>query len=293
VRDLTRNGRIVEVARPIWRKLRGRIHRFRVGIAKKTARINRRPVIVLGVQKSGTTAVAMLMGKAAGMSVTSDFIHLNSTMEYQKELYRTRAFRDLVRRNRYYFARDIIKEPDLTFFIEELLIYFPLGRFIFLVRDPRDNIRSILNRVNLPGRPIVPDQEHWRGLQNGDSWQMIVEGGLPLISGDTYIEKLAKRWKLAAELYLKHADRIRLFRYEDFLQDKVKSITTLLSDLGLKVRHSIEDSIDIQYQPRGNREITWETFFGRDSLQRIEAICTIEMARFGYRACQPNACINE
>jgi hypothetical protein len=286
VRFLADSDGFVEAARPVWRKLRGRIHRFRTAVAKKTARINRRPVIVLGVQKSGTTAIAILMGKAAGVSVTSDFIHLSSTRKYQKELYRTRAFHDFVRRNRYYFARDIVKEPGLTFFIEELVEYFPCARFIFVVRDPRDNIRSILNRVRLPGRPIVPDQEHWSSLQNGDWWQIIVEGRLPSVSGDTYIEKLANRWKLGAQLYLNHADRIRLFRYEDFLQNKVKFITTLLSELGVKARYDISDSIDVQYQPRGNREVRWEEFFGRANLQRIESLCAVEMAQFGYRPSQ-------
>jgi hypothetical protein len=284
VRCFPNTRSLITAARPGWRKLRSLIQRLRTGIVKRTARINRRPVIVLGVQKSGTTAIAMLMAKAAGMSVTSDFIHLSTTIEYRKTLFRTRAFNNFVRRNRYYFGHDIIKDPDLTFFVDELVDYFPNGRFVFIVRDPRDNIRSILDRVNLPGIPIVPDQEHWSSLQNGDSWQMIVDGKLPLVSGDTYIEILANRWKLGVELYLRHADAIRLVRYEDFLKDKIGSISALLNEVGLKARHDISDSIDVQYQPRGQLAVNWKSFFGCANLQRIEIICGAEMARFGYKA---------
>jgi hypothetical protein len=277
------------LARRAWRKLRNFPRRLTVGIAKRTAWINRRPLIILGVQKSGTTAIAALIGKATGMRVATDFIHQSTSIEYLRTLFDNRAFGDFVRRNRYYFASDIIKDPGLTFFSEELVEYFPRGRFIFIARDPRDNIRSILNRVNLPGKSVAPDQTHWSSLQNGESWQMIVEGQLPVVSGNTCIEKLAHRWNLGVELYLKHRDKMHLIRYEDFLQDKVGSISKLLIELGLEPHYSIVDWVDVQFQPRGNREVTWENFFGRQNLERIEAICGDQMARFGYTASQPGA----
>ncbi len=115
---------------------------------------------------------------------------------------------------------------------------------------------------------------------------MIVEGQLPVVSGNTYVEKLAHRWKLGTELYLKHQDRIRLIRYEDFVADKIGSISKLLTELGLEPLYSIVDWVDVQFQPRGDREVSWESFFGHHNLQRIEAICAVEMEQFGYAVSQ-------
>ncbi len=251
-------------------------------IAKKTALINKQPVIVLGVQKSGTTAVAALLGKATGAKVSIDFIH-HATMEYRRRLFdRQLSFGRFVKDNRYYFARRIIKDPDLTFFVDDLLAHFPRGRFVFVVRDPRDCIRSILNRVILSGRLTAVDYSHWDTFVNGRNWQMIVEGRWPLVPGYTHIEKLAHRWNLGAEMYLQHHDKMSLLRYEQFVQDKAGCISTLANVAGLAPVHSIAEYVDFQFQPRGNPRVCLREFFGADNLQVIETVCGRNMERFGY-----------
>jgi hypothetical protein len=41
--------------------------------------------------------------------------------------------------------------------------------------------------------------------------------------------------------------------------------------------------VDVQYQPRGDRGVSWLEFFGRENLRRIEGICGGRMAQLGYR----------
>ena len=45
-------------------------------------------------------------------------------------------FQDMVRRHRFYFSTELIKEPNMTFFADRVLTAFPQARYVFIVRDP-------------------------------------------------------------------------------------------------------------------------------------------------------------
>src|SRR5207248_837710 len=149
---------------------------------------------------------------------------------------------------------------------------------------PRDNIRSVLNRVHLPGNTTAVHPRHWDTIENGETWRMIVEGRLPIVPGQNYIEKLAHRWTLGAKLFHKHQDKVQLIRYEDFSKDKAGSIYGLSVAVGLKPIHRIDEFVDEQFQPRGDRDVRWNNFFGEHNLKQIEAICATEMRQFSYVA---------
>ena len=53
----------------------------------------------------------------------------------------------LVQRYRLAFSRPVVKEPNLTFLYDELVRRFPQARVGLIIRDPRDNIRSLLERL--------------------------------------------------------------------------------------------------------------------------------------------------
>ena len=112
------------------------------------------PIIVLGHQKTGTSVIAALLGEATGKSVTIDMFHHNNKIRpfFREDIFNKKlSLRDFIQANALYFSTDIIKEPDLTFHYEALLNYFPKAKFVFVIRDPRDNIRSILNRLKISG----------------------------------------------------------------------------------------------------------------------------------------------
>jgi hypothetical protein len=185
-----------------------------------------------------------------------------------------------VDRYKLYFARDVVKEPQMTFFADAVMKRFPEAQFVFVVRDPRSTIRSWLNHRQLPGhieklgaiRNRLP--RLYRASLDADVW------GVP---EENYVGILAERWSRAAEAYLRHHDQMVLVRYEDFVKDKVGTVQRLAEQLGVEEEQSIEDRVNIQYQPRGNRSIPWEEFFSAQNLARIEDRCAAShMVSFGY-----------
>jgi len=244
-------------------------------------RLRPRTVFIFGNQKTGSTAIAALLGEACGLGVSQDlFYRMTEPME-QRLLEGRTVLRSIVRAYKPLFAADIIKDPGLIFFFPALLECWPEGRFVFLIRDPRDNIRSILNRLDLSGDLRDLDAVHWDGLPN-DLWRLILDGSLLGVRGANFIETQANRWNLALKIYHEHRDRMIPLRYEDFLVDKAGTIEQLAGRLGLGVQCDIRASVDIQYQPKGDHSVGWAEFFGEDNLGRIERICADGMEEFGY-----------
>ena len=258
-------------AAPTWL-----MHRLRTPLA----RINPRPILVLGNQKAGTSAIAGLLGAAAGASVTID---LRNEQTAHPLFIRCRLgelpFAELVRRNKLDFSRDIVKEPNLSLLYDDLVQHFPRSPVILIVRDPRDNIRALLNWTRLPGGVGSVDESDLAHLTTVQRSVLRSEwlGATP----GNYIESLAQRWNLIADVGLRHPRRVQLVRYEDFCADKVGAIGGAAAAVGLPVRHDIRDELDHQFQPRGDRSVSWTDFFG-DNLERITSLCGTRMRALGY-----------
>lgn len=239
--------------------------------------INKSAIVVLGNQKSGTSVVAWLLAEYGGLSKTIDIPEswwptLRSLISGELD------WATFANRYKHRFASDLVKEPNFTFLYPQLRELHSQGSFVFVIRDPRDNIRSLLNRLGLPG-----DQEHVDWTCVSETWRHIFDAGLWELDAEQYIEILAARWNRATDVYLEHPDDMVLVRYEDFIADKVGVIQSLAQQLGLSQVKDIADKVDIQYQRRGNREVSWEEFFGPENLARIERICGSRMAKLGYK----------
>jgi hypothetical protein len=151
---------------------------------------------------------------------------------------------------------------------------------VLVVRDPRDNIRSILNRVGARGD--LDELDLGTLAPCNPTWGPVLDGTWLGIHGDNYIERLANRWNAIADLYFRYADNMQLIRFEDFITHKRASIAGLASELGLLQKRDITSAVDVQFQPRGNREISWSTFYGERNLLRIEELCGSLARRFAY-----------
>jgi hypothetical protein len=234
---------------------------------------------VLGNQKAGTTAIAALLARRAGVSATLDFRYL-SPAALRAAHAGPDGVRSLTSRHRLDFSRAVVKEPHLSLLHPGLAAAFPEARFVMIVRDPRDNVRSVLDRLGLPGHRdrLEPG---WDRDVNG-LWRLVVDGRWAGIEGETYVESLAARWARIADVYLGAPDRFALVRYEDFVRDKEGAVTDLAVQLGLPLRNDIADAVDAQYQPRGNRSVGWDEFFGPANLARIEAVCGDRLGALGY-----------
>ncbi len=244
------------------------------------AKINTRPVFILGNQKSGTTAIAALLAKMTGLSVALDLRKEFRRPIIQKVKRGDVSFESFVKRNKLDFSRELIKSTDLTFLFDKLGNYFPEAEFVFIQRDPRANIRSILDRLNISGNQNKLTDGQWAKVPPG--WRPVLDGKWLNLSGENYIEILAARWNFCADLYLKQCQIFKICKYEDFLENKIGEIQRIAGSLGLEIKNDISEYLDVEYQPKGrNKDAYWQIFFG-DNFARINKICGERMRSFDY-----------
>ncbi|HEY2069007.1 MAG TPA: hypothetical protein VGG48_05590 [Rhizomicrobium sp.] len=243
-----------------------------------TAAPHPRPLFVFGNQKSGTTAVAGLLAAATGTPVTLDFA--GAAEPFIGRLFRgDTSTTDFVRRNAWAFSTGIVKEPSLTFAAPQMMAHFGVTRAVFVIRDPYDNIRSILDRLKLRGDLASLDPE---SIKANRTWRSLVAGhdlGLP---PDHYITTLARRWLRAAEILQAGAAQFETVRYDDFNADRVGTIAALARKLELDPRHDIAALATRDFQRRGRPRAPSE-FFG-DNLSRIDGICGAAAQALGFQS---------
>lgn len=242
-------------------------------------RVNPEPIIVLGNQKSGTSAIAHLLADSCDLSKTVDIPEL-----WPPAIVRILKGQDslaaLAERHPRRFSRDLIKEPHLTFVVPQVTALWPRARCVFVVRDPRANIRSILNRLRVPGDLTDFDVDD-SGIP--EAWKPIFDPEIWGTDHRHYIGVLADRWRLAVLAFLRQRDKMVSVRYEDFIAAKAQVIESLAGEVGLTAVRDISSSVDAQYQPRGDHSVSLQTFFGVDHLRMIDEICHEEMRIFDYR----------
>ena len=240
------------------------------------------PIVVFGNQKSGTTVIATLLAELGGLTRTID-IPVLWPPRVNKVIERGQGFARTVRKNPLCFAKELIKEPNLTFLLPQVKEYFPRGRFLFVVRDPRDNVRSLLDRVGLPGDLSALDETHhipppWGLLFASEGWGINCD-----MEDPNYVELLACRWNKCVEMYLQYNDMATMVRYEDFVSNKIGTISQLAKKLGVRAKKDISAKLDKQYQRKGDRRNwPWKRFFGTENLLKIEKVCDTYMNEMGY-----------
>jgi hypothetical protein len=246
-------------------------------------------IIITGMQKSGTTAIAKLLGSSINQEACSDpFYRLfeKKGVDPRPDLYSgSISLKALWKKQQHFFTGSIIKDPDFVLMLPEVRALFPKAKIVFVIRDPRETIRSILNRLDLPGNPTNTDLK----LQNiPAAWRDYISGENPDIPGSNYIEILARRWVMTAEAYLQNQEHCIAIKYENFKTNKIASIHELANQLGYKDFHSIDQLIDIQYQPKGNTDMSWVDFFGQEQLATIHEITKPMLEQLDYTTHEPN-----
>ena len=66
----------------------------------------------------------------------------------------------------------------------------------------------------------------------------------------------------------------------EFVSTNLKSELSKRVNLEAKLKNDIDSIMNVQFQPRGNSQITWDQFFGAN-LGLIEAQCRDQMKQFG------------
>jgi len=240
------------------------------------------PVFILGVQKSGTTAIAALLAEATNLPATLDITRaINRPGAKLLRRYGVEGFDDFVYRYRREFFRKIVKEPGLTFDYEDLKVFFPKARFVMIMREPKDNVRSILNRLKVPGNLKWLEPEEWPELKKSPAWRINFDSSWLGHWPESYVDSLAYRWRLSAEIYFSKPDEFILIKYEDFLSDKKGVVEGLARELGFDVVSDISGKVDNQYQRKGARVADYDAYFG-ENIACISKQCDDFAARLGY-----------
>jgi len=244
-------------------------------------RINRNPVIVLGNQKSGTTAVGAMLAGCMGVTSTLDIPEQIDRPTYVEVYTQGRSFDNVISSAPRAFLRKLIKAPFLTFFYSQLRDVFPRARFVLVLRDPRDNIRSIYDRLRIPGNIAHVSDEQMARIPL--PWHYVLDNRWLGIDGCDTIESLAQRWNLVSELARVHRDQMVVVRYEDFMVDKRNALLGVAEHLGVDAPNLSGIDLDRQYQSAGvNRGMPVESFFDEANLERIERICRDDIAYWQY-----------
>jgi len=244
--------------------------RIKVPVLNIYKKPNKNAIWIFGFQKAGTSAIAGLFAKMSGKSVTIDTVFLWGS--YKAKMNKTGIAKH-VNKYSYDFSKDIIKEPGATFYIPTIESYFKLEKYIFIVRNPYDNIRSILNRLKVAGNKEQID------LSNIDlKWRSKFKNG-----GENYVQDLAELWLRAnnQKEYM-HNHRCVLVKYEDFVYDKVGFIEKLITEFNLDKVNDISDIMNNQFQPKGNSKTSLMDFFGSKNIDTIDRICGVRMRELGY-----------
>lgn len=240
-------------------------------------------ILVAGMPKSGTTAIARLLGELTGKTVCSDPLHQldQAGVPFRQPLFEgSLNLEQLWRSHRQVFAGPIVKDPNFPLLLPQLQDMFPQARVLVTVRDPRDNLRSILDRLGIPGHP---DQAGNALARVQGTWGLVLRGSCPAMPGRDHLEHLAWRWRRSYEPCLALDQRERLIlRYEDFNADKEGQIRRAAQRLGLPARHDISHRVNVSFQPKGKAVTDFEAYFGHDALQRILHIVQPLLAEFGY-----------
>ncbi|WP_341200554.1 hypothetical protein [Croceibacter atlanticus] len=216
---------------------------------------NPNPILIFGFPKSGTSAIAYLLSIRTNKSLTSDTKYLWEPYisNIKNESIDLKAH---INKYSYPFSKDIIKEPNMVFIVEKILNIYKNPKILIIEREKLSNIRSILNRLKLPGdlkeNPKINSvNKNWRAFifkQNNHYIDVL---------NNHYLES-QKNLQLLKEfnpVYIK---------YEDFCKNKIGEIDRISTELNLKIKCEINDFLNVQYQPKGLVNSTNSDFFGEN-----------------------------
>ena len=233
---------------------------------------NRKAILLLGLNKSGTSVTINLISKKADISFFDDFPYRLGGFE--KVLSGNTTLESYVKKHSYYFSKEIIRYPIQPEAIDLARKCFEMNKYLLTIRHPANNIKSILSRLNIRG-----------DLKNLDTSKLNIHSNWlrMLTKKENYIDSLIACWNEAySQEELIRTQNCIIFKYEDFLKNKELYITNKVKELGLEPKFSIEEYLNTQYQPSGTNKSNL-VFFGANNYEKIKNNTNIIANKFGYQ----------
>lgn len=227
-----------------------------------------RPIVILSAPRAGSTLLFETLAQAAGVYTIGGESHqlIESIAALRpgrgvvnsNRLTRRDATTAIVAELRQRFAgrihdrdgqppasganvRLLEKTPKNALRVPFLLEVFPDAQFIFLQRDPRANLSSMMQAWRAKGWITYRQLPGWPG-----PWSLLLPPGYERLQGRPLEEVVAFQWRVANETILDDLadlprERWTTVRYEAFVADPRAEIGRLLDFAGLAVDRRLED----------------------------------------------------
>ena len=144
----------------------------------------------------------------------------------------------ILRRFAVYFRRDaeayIVHEPNGSDGADIILRSLPASRLLFLMRDPRDVIDSVLDAYR---------RGSWLDMAFGVGRELTATDRLELIETESY--RWLTRTSVVQKAFNEHDPRLRYFlRYEDLLADTSTELAKVLAWINLTPPGDLEERVE-------------------------------------------------
>jgi Sulfotransferase family/Aspartyl/Asparaginyl beta-hydroxylase len=227
-----------------------------------------RPIVILSAPRAGSTLLFETLAQAAGIYTIGGESHqlIESIAALRpgrgivnsNRLTRGDATTAIVAELRQRFAgrihdrdqqppgsgasvRLLEKTPKNALRVPFLLEVFPDAQFVFLQREPRTNLSSMMQAWRANGWVTYRQLPGWPG-----AWSLLLPPGYERLQGKPLEEIVAFQWRIANETILDDLesvprDRWTSVRYEDLVADPRAAIEKLLAFTGLAMDARLAD----------------------------------------------------
>lgn len=227
-------------------------------------------ILIVGCERSGTTIVANLLAKSSGLSFLND----PKESWYIYPLVRVIGLRGMPISFVFKLWKySIVKVPGFASILSHLRkVQITPFKVIYMVRDPRDNYAAIKERL----------KEDLNGLYLNINFLNL--------KGKNQCENVALRWNAylnTALLYEEKYGNIKFVKYEDFLVNKLETITDIASFCKISIdTNLIVNDLNKQINKSWSNEIKGDRRYLIDlDKSEIDIICGItkdNMKKFNY-----------
>ncbi len=143
-------------------------------------------------------------------------------------------------------ARMIEKTPKNCLRVPFLASAYPDATFLYLYRDPRQTMSSMIEAWRSGRFRTYPDLPAWRGLP----WSLLLVPGWRDLNGKQLPEIVARQWATASDILVDDlsnlpADRVRSISYADLVASPQESMKKLCASLGLEWDRDLGESLPL------------------------------------------------
>ena len=142
--------------------------------------------------------------------------------------------------------RMLEKTPKNSLRLPFLNLAFPEGRYVYLHRDPREVMGSMIDAWQSGRFRTYPDLPGW----SGPNWSLLLTPGWEQLKGKPLAEIVADQWQKATDILIDDlqrlpAERIEVVRYQNLVEQPKQEISRLCQALDLAWDDPLESALPL------------------------------------------------